>query len=79
MPLRVQAAPVQEQDESRLEDRAGDAGAARVGTSHVARALGDCGLGRDDKVAQLVPNSLDTFVTFWGALCAGRGVVTSDP
>jgi acyl-CoA synthetase (AMP-forming)/AMP-acid ligase II len=40
-------------------------------TSQVANAIRGLGLGRGDKVAQLMGNSLETFVTFWGAVRAG--------
>jgi acyl-CoA synthetase (AMP-forming)/AMP-acid ligase II len=40
-------------------------------TAQVANAVSGLGLGRGDKVAQLMGNSLETFVTFWGAVRAG--------
>jgi acyl-CoA synthetase (AMP-forming)/AMP-acid ligase II len=40
-------------------------------TAQVANALLDLGLDREAKVAQLMGNSLETFVTFWGIVRAG--------
>jgi long-chain acyl-CoA synthetase len=48
-------------------------------TSQVANALLARGVGRGEKVAQLMLNSLDTFVIFWGALRAGCCVVPLNP
>jgi long-chain acyl-CoA synthetase len=40
-------------------------------TAQVANALLGLGLQRGEKVAQLMGNSLETFITFWGAVRAG--------
>jgi acyl-CoA synthetase (AMP-forming)/AMP-acid ligase II len=40
-------------------------------TAQVANAIASIGFGRGDNIAQLMGNSIETFVTFWGIVRAG--------